>query len=134
MNKDALGMSSGTIARAFLAFMFFYHGLVPKILHPSPLELEMIQAHGSELPFEELSIIAGLMEILLATAIVVFRQAVWPLMLALVALVVLLMDVAIFVPALLFEAFNPVTTNLAGIGLCLIAIKENRRQNKETVQ
>lgn len=123
-------MTNGAIARWFLAFMFFYHGLVPKILHPSPLELEMVRAHGTGLPHEELSVIAGVLEILLAAAIVFFRQALWPLMLALVALAVLLIDVAFFVPALLFEAFNPVTTNLAGIGLCLIAIREHSRQNQ----
>lgn len=117
-------MDSGTIARLALAFVFIYHGLVPKILLQNPMEVQMILAHGSELPYRQIAFVAGVAEIALGLALILLRRQLWPVWVALVAFILLLLDVALFSPALLVQAFNPVSTNIAGIGLCLVAIRQ----------
>lgn len=117
-------MDNGLTARLALAFLFFYHGLVPKLIWLSDTERRMIQAHGIESRIELIAAAAGLFEVALALALLVIRGRRWPLQLALGALVVLLLDVAIFAPDLLIRAFGPVTTNVAGIALALVALRE----------
>lgn len=41
-NPDLLKMARW--CRWMLAFVFIYHGLVPKLLFPSPVEVQMIEA------------------------------------------------------------------------------------------
>lgn len=120
-------MDSSTIARWTLALVFVYHGLVPKILVLSPVEVQMILAHGSELPFKYIAMVAGVAEIALGLALILLRRQLWPVWVALFALIVLLIDVVLFSPALLVEAFNPVSTNIAGIGLCLVVLRHHSR-------
>ncbi len=117
-------VSSPLLARTILGALFLYHGLVPKILFLSPLEVQMIQAHGLGLPAERVAAAAGVAEVLLGMALLLWRRARWPLQLALLSLLLLLVDVAIVTPELLVGAFNPVTTNMAAIGLCLIALRD----------
>ncbi|MGH8434236.1 MAG: DoxX-like family protein [Pseudomonas sp.] len=50
-----------------------------------------------------------------------WRDRRWPLALAGVVLLALLLDVALFSPHLLLQAFNPLTTNLTALALCLVA-------------
>ncbi|NQD95216.1 DoxX family protein [Pseudomonas sp. CrR25] len=113
------------VARLALALVFLWHGLVPKILWLSPDEVTMIQAHGFPvhglLAPELLAPLAGGAEVLLALLLVCWRKRRWPLLLAGLALGALLVDVAWFSPHLLIQAFNPVSTNLAALALCLLA-------------
>lgn len=118
---------SGTIARWALALVFIYHGLVPKILVLSPVEVQMILAHGRELPAKHIAVLAGVAEVALGLAFIVLRRQLWPVWVALAAFTLLLMDVALFSPALLVEAFSPVSTNIAGIGLCLVVLRQHPR-------
>lgn len=108
------------LARVALALMFVWHGLVPKILWLSPDEVAMIQAHGfhAVAPIAQL---AGLGEIALGLLLVLLRRQRWPLLLVAAVLLGLLLDVAWFSPHLLLQAFNPLSTNLAGLALCLLA-------------
>ena len=78
-NPDLLKMARW--CRWMLAFVFIYHGLVPKLLFPSPVEVQMIEASG------------------------------------------LLAGVALVAPALLVGAFNPVTTTLPALLLCVLIIR-----------
>jgi len=103
------------ISRFALAFVFFYHGLVPKILWLSPIEEALNVAHN--LNPNIISPIAGAFEILLALSIIVFRKTLIPIYIAVFSLVVLLLDVALIMPSLLIEAFNPVSINLVCIVL-----------------
>ncbi|MBN6715901.1 DoxX-like family protein [Pseudomonas capsici] len=117
------------VARAGLALMFFYHGLVPKILWLSPGELEMIQAHG----FADASRVAwlsGAAEIGLAICLIsgYFKRT--SLMLSAVVLAGLLIDVALVSPHFLAQAFNPVSLNGAGLALCAVAWLAERPQRK----
>ncbi|MOA13440.1 hypothetical protein D3C78_1334920 [compost metagenome] len=99
--------------------LFLYPGLVPKLLWLSADEKLMIAAHGLA-QVELVATLAGLAEIALALTLLWVRQSRWPLLLAAVLLVVLLLDVALFTPALLVQAFNPLSTNLVALCLCLV--------------
>lgn len=123
-------MTDGLVARIGLAIVFLYHGLVPKILFLSETEILMIKAHGAQLPIEKIALAAGIMEIFIGLAILLFPRSAWPVRIALASLIVLLLDVAIFSPALLIQAFNPVSTNIGAIALCIIAL--NRRDHAES--
>lgn len=108
------------LARVALALLFVWHGLVPKILWLSPDEVAMIQAHGFG-AVEPIAQLAGLGEIALGLLLVLLRRQRWPLLLVAAVLLGLLLDVAWFSPHLLLQAFNPLSTNLAGLALCLQA-------------
>ncbi|WP_244168298.1 MULTISPECIES: DoxX-like family protein [Pseudomonas] len=49
------------------------------------------------------------------------RSRRWPLLLAGVVLILLLLDVLLLSPHLLVQAFNPLSTNLAALALCAVA-------------
>ncbi len=123
-------MDSRFMARLVLAFVFFYHGLVPKILFLSPVELDMIQSHGLNVSAEWVAVAGGVLEISLALLLLFLRHRVWPVWIAMIMLVLLLVDVTIFAPYLLTGAFNPVTTNIAAIGLCLVALGRGNSQER----
>lgn len=115
------------VARVALALVFIWHGLVPKILWLSPDELAMIQAHNLPAP-EFVARIAGLVEIILGLLLLWWRQR-WPLLLAGVLLAGLLLDVMLFSPHLLLQAFNPLSTNLAALALCWLAWRAETPQS-----
>lgn len=119
-------MTSAAIARLALGLVFLYHGLVPKLLFLSPDEVRMIEAHGWPLSTQRIADVAGAAEIVLALAILLLRRSRWPLWLAAAALLGLLVDVALFAPELLLGAFNPVSTNVAALALCAIALLGER--------
>jgi len=119
-------MTSAAIARLALGVVFLYHGLVPKLLFLSPDEVRMIEAHDWPLSTLRVAQVAGASEIVLALAILLLRRSRWPLWLAAAALVGLLVDVALFAPELLLGAFNPVSTNVAALALCAIALLGER--------
>lgn len=119
-------MTSAAIARLALSVVFFYHGLVPKLLFLSPDEIRMIEAHDWPLSTLRVAQVAGAMEIVLALCILLLRRSRWPLWLAAFALLALLVDVALFAPQLLLGAFNPVSTNIAALALCAIALLGER--------
>lgn len=113
------------LARLALAAVFIWHGLVPKILWLSPDEVAMIGAHGlPDQPWFAPGLIAavgGAAEILLGLVLLTMRRQRWPLLVAGVVLLALLLDVALLSPHLLFQAFNPLSTNLAALALCAVA-------------
>nr|WP_288466308.1 DoxX-like family protein [uncultured Pseudomonas sp.] len=117
-------MTDALLARLTLGAIFIYHGLVPKLLMRDATELKLLDAHG--LP-HSLLLLAGAGEVLLGLIIVSLRQQRWPLYMAMAGLVVLLVDVVIFAPAVLVQAFNPLSLNLAALVLGVIALRERPR-------
>ena len=107
------------LARWGLALLFLYHGLVPKLFWLSADEKLMIAAHGIA-RVELVATLAGLAEIALALVLLWLRGRRWPLALAAALLAGLLLDVALFTPSLLVQAFNPLSTNLVALCLCLV--------------
>ncbi|WPP01700.1 DoxX-like family protein [Pseudomonas sp. HR96] len=104
------------LARGSLAFMFAYHGLVPKLIQLSPGEQLLLRAHGLE-NAAWLSQAAGVAELVLAAVLVFLPRLAWPLLFSGAILLALLVDVAVVQPAMLVDAFNPVTLNVAGMAL-----------------
>ena len=103
--------------------MFIYHGLVPKLLFPSPVEVQMIEASGLGLDAQVISSLAGVAEVLLGIVILFGWFGRWPVVAAALGLLGLLAGVALVAPALLVGAFNPVTTTLPALLLCVLIIR-----------
>lgn len=114
------------VARSALAFMFLYQGLIPKILFPNKVELMLVELHGLPIDASVISIVGGVLEIVLAGLIIFKRRLLWPVYLAAILLLVLLVDVAVVKYELLIEAFNPVTINMASLALCWIVAMSHR--------
>jgi hypothetical protein len=98
---------------------------VPKLLWLSAGEQRMIEAHGIE-QVQLFATLAGVGEIALAVWILLAPRNPWPIAVAAAALVGRLVDVAVFSPGLLKEAFNPVSLNVAGLTLCAVAWSARR--------
>ena len=56
-NPDLLKMARW--CRWMLAFVFIYHGLVPKVLFLNPVEVQMVEAAGLGLNAQIISPLAG---------------------------------------------------------------------------
>lgn len=111
-----------------IAFVWLYHGVVPKLLGPHRDELAMNLALGISTPAATLlSYAAGIGEIAIGLAVLLLRKQQWPLRLTIVLMVGLLAYAAWAVPTLVLGAFNPVTTNAAVATLALVALMMEAR-------
>nr|WP_252738048.1 DoxX-like family protein [Marinobacter salexigens] len=114
---------SYAVCRGTIAFIWFYQGLIPKLLYPHDDELAMNMAIGfSRSEAVQLATIAGVLEIAMGVAILIFWRQRWPILLTLVAMVGLLAFVVLVQPTLLGGAFNPVTTNVAVAALSIASL------------
>ena len=119
------------IARFIISFSWFYHGLIPKLIHIAPLELTMTASFGFNPEISTLiTRAAGIGEIIFAVLFFIFYRSILINILNIAALVGLMLFVAVLQPALLIEAFNPVTTNLAIIAFSLVLINEQKASKK----
>ena len=117
-------------ARFLLAFSWIYHGLFPKLVTVAPIERTMTAAIGlSEQTSYLITKAAGVSEIIFGLLIFVFYKNRLVLQAKILALILLCVFVAIKIPSLLIEAFNPVTTNLALIGLSYVLLRAHRPQD-----
>ncbi|MGB0133575.1 DoxX-like family protein [Dokdonella sp.] len=104
--------------------MWLYHGVVPKLLGPHEDELAMTMAAGlSHANAVHVANVTGVLEILMAIAVLVFWRQRWPLLTTALAMVGLLLAVVVMQPVLLSGAFNPVTTNLSVLALSVVALQ-----------
>jgi hypothetical protein len=117
------------VSRVLLGFLFVYHGLVPKILWLSAAEVHLVDVSGIGISATLISPLAGALEILLGCAIVVLRKLDFLIYAAAASLLGLLAYVAVMSPEFLVEAFNPVTTNILGIGLCYLILLTQRYED-----
>jgi uncharacterized membrane protein YphA (DoxX/SURF4 family) len=116
-----------TLARVTTAFIWFYHGLVPKLLYHDRAELDLLSRIGTA-P-ENLSravTLAGIAEIAFAFLLVILWRQTWLLWLTVVLMIVGIPVVAASAPSYLTAAFNPVTLNVSLAALALIAIVAKR--------
>ncbi len=115
------------LARLAITFAWFYHGLVPKLLHIAPLEWQISSSLGLEGDLTHLLIrSAGIGEIIWAFVFFIWYQIPTIIYLNIIALIGLLLAVAVLQPVILFEAFNPVTTNLSLIVLSVWLLPNNQ--------
>jgi hypothetical protein len=115
------------LSRGTMAFIWFYHGLVPKLLYHDRIELDLLRRIGtSPENLQTAAIVAGLVEVLFAFVLVALWRHSWPLWLTLILMLVGIPVVAISAPAYLTAAFNPLTLNISIAALALIAIIAGR--------
>jgi uncharacterized membrane protein YphA (DoxX/SURF4 family) len=109
------------VARLALAFVFIYHGLVLKLLTLAPDEQAM--ALNAGIPPGHVPTVltaAGLVELALAIALLVFWHRRWPVLVCVSFAVVTTVGVAITSPNFLFAAFNPVSLNAGILALSVV--------------
>lgn len=112
-----------TFARTGVAFVWLYHGLVPKLLFHNADEVRMtvrMAIHG--LSAHTLTILAGWAEIGFAGIVLLLWRSRWPLGLTIFLMLLALLGVAVSSPEYLTAAFNPVTLNLLVSALAAIAL------------
>jgi hypothetical protein len=110
------------LARMTLAFIWAYHGLIPKLIIVHPDELMLLANAGLSEPLAALGVAAaGLAEIFFAVILLVFWNSRRLLLVNLPLMLFALLGVGITAPELLTGAFNPVTLNVSVIVLALIA-------------
>ena len=123
MRNDAL-----QVARYILGLSWIYQGLFPKLLTVAPLERALTATLGFN---ETISLFvtrtAGIFEIIFGILLIVFYRNRALLWLSIVLLVLLFGFVAVQMPALLLEAFNPMTTNVALIALSYVLLVDTHR-------
>ena len=108
------------ISRVSLAMIWFYHGLIPKLLFASPQEVRM---NNELIPFlsekAALSITGG-MEVLYALSLLVFYKSKVLLYPSMAFIVIATVSLFVKFPDLFQDAFNPFSINLAVIALSVI--------------
>lgn len=122
------------VARISLALVFFYHGLVPKLLFRDWTEMRMLGDAGVELQMIPSVLQAfALVEIGFGALVLANWRSRWPLMATIGVMIGSLFAVAQRSPAVLTGAFNPVSLNGLMISLAAIALwalPEKRSSNK----
>ena len=114
---------SYAVCRGAIAFIWFYHGLIPKLLYPHEDELAMNVAAGfSPAGASQLATIGGVLEIVMSVVVLAFWRHRWPMVLTVIAMIGLLAFVALMQPMLLAAAFNPVSTNIATAALAIVSL------------
>jgi hypothetical protein len=114
------------LSRGTMAFIWFYHGLVPKLLYHDKIELDLLSRIAPPERLHAATTLAGLVELLFACVLLVLWRRSWPLWLTLVLMLVGIPVVAISAPAYLTSAFNPLTLNISIAALSSIAIVAGR--------
>jgi hypothetical protein len=115
------------VARAGLAFIFAYHGLVPKLLARDPDEIAMLRDAGIAEPNIGSALGAlAVAELALALCLLLFWRRRWPAIISLALMVLATIGVAMVSPRYLSGAFNPISLNtavacLASVDLLVIA-------------
>jgi uncharacterized membrane protein YphA (DoxX/SURF4 family) len=110
------------LARLTLAFIWLYHGLIPKLLVMHPDELLPLTNAGISEQFAALGVIAaGVAEICFGLVLLVFWMSRRLLLINIPIMLFALVGVGLTAPELLTAAFNPVTLNLSVIVLSLVA-------------
>jgi DoxX-like family len=111
------------LCRLTIAFIWLYHGAVPKLLYHNPDEIRMLADAGvSTNHLMSFVSFCGWLEVGFAVALVIFWKAIWPLWFTIVAMFAAILAVSINSPRYLTAAFNPLTLNLAVAVLAAIGL------------
>jgi DoxX-like family len=111
------------LSRLTLAFIWLYHGAVPKLLYHNPDELRMLTDAG--MPHAQLLnwvSLFGCLEVGFAGVLITFWKARWPLWCTIAVMFAATLGVSISSPAYLTAAFNPLTLNLAVTALAAVGL------------
>ena len=112
-----------SVARGTSAFVFAWHGLVPKLIFEDQGELQPLLDAGFDAETALTVVhVAGWAEIAFAVLLVVLWRARWPLRVVVVAMVAVAIALAITSPQMFRAAFQPLTLNLCTGALAWIAL------------
>jgi hypothetical protein len=111
------------LSRLSIAFVWIYHGLLPKLIYRNADEIRMLHESGIANPYipQALSIL-GVLEICMGLSILIFwksRRVLWSTILL---MVLATLSVAVNSPRYLAGAFNPITLNLSVATLASIGL------------
>jgi len=111
------------LSRLTIAFIWFYHGLVPKLLFHNADELKMLTDAGvaSSNLLTWVSLF-GWLEIGFGLILIIFWRSRWPLWCTIAGMFAATLAVSINSHAYLTAAFNPLTLNLAVAVLAAIGL------------
>jgi hypothetical protein len=121
-NRPTSRLGPYAICRVSIAFVWLYHGLVPKLLGPHEDELAMNMTLGlSQADAVRLAYFSGVIELAIGAGILLLWRQRWPLTFAALAMIGLLLFSIVALPSLSLGAFNPVTTNSSVLALTIVA-------------
>jgi hypothetical protein len=124
-------ISIHVVARFGLAFVFAYHGLVPKLLTHQRDEISMLRDAGVSAERASTALTAfGIGEVAFACCLLFFWRRRWPLYACIAAMCLGTIGVMMSSPRFITAAFNPVSLNAAVA--CLAAIDAIVLKSKET--
>ena len=111
------------VARGTIAFIWLYHGLVPKLLYHDAIELDLLRRIGTPTSHLLTAVtVAGSVELVFSLLLVVLWRHRWPLWATLGFMTVGIPVVAFTAPTYLSAAFNPLTLNVATAALAFVAL------------
>ena len=105
-NKLAAAYS---ISRIGIAFIWLYHGLVPKLIFRHATELELVGKGPVIHSPETMVLIAGVGEVILGCLVLFFWRRKWPAHVSVAGFALLLVGALVLSPSHATHAFNPVT-------------------------
>jgi uncharacterized membrane protein YphA (DoxX/SURF4 family) len=111
-----------SLSRIILAFVWLYHGLVPKLLFRNIDEARMVRNGVLGISPHTAVTLSGWSEIVFAVVILLAWKSRWPLWLTILLMIVATMAVGLMSPEYLTHAFNPVTLNISVASLASIAL------------
>jgi hypothetical protein len=115
------------ISRGTIAFIWFYHGLVPKLIYHDRAELDLLGRIGTAPQhLHAAATLAGVVEVFFALLLIILWRQSWLLWVTLALMLVGIPIVAVSAPEYLSAAFNPVTLNLSLAMFAAIALIARR--------
>jgi fucose 4-O-acetylase-like acetyltransferase len=106
------------LARATIAFVWIWHGLVPKLIAHDAAERLMLRQAGMP---QAVLVPIGIAEVLFGIVVLFAWRSRWPLVATAIAMMAALLAVAVQSSQFVTAAFNPVTLNVCVMALCAAA-------------
>jgi hypothetical protein len=111
------------LASATVAFVWVWHGLVPKLAGPHPDELVMLfEAGVSGAWVRPIALVLGAAELAFGLAFLPLAHRRWPWLLTIVLMAAATVGVLVNSPGRAMAAFNPVTLNVLMVALSVIGL------------
>ena len=111
------------LAGAAVAFVWLWHGMVPKLAGPHPEELAMLVDAGLAEPWvTRLTLAAGVVETAFGVAFLPLSRRRWPWLVTAALMIAAMIGVVATSPHVAVGAFGPVSLNLSVAALAVIGL------------